>query len=91
MIEQKDFPHYLSEDKSLLQNRVALMLTYEQTILIPAALRLLDSLLSNPIVKIFFNPRISAHESNIIESIHNSCINCILSQEAHARTKTNEN
>lgn len=92
MVEQKNFPYYQAEDPKNLLNRASLMLTHEQILITCSALRLLDEYVStkNPLKKLSFNPHITQHERDQIEAVHNACINCAISQEAHARTKDRE-
>lgn len=93
MVEQKNFPYYLPEEPKNRNARASLMLTHEQVLMIPSALRLLDTLISthNPFKRLFLNPHLSEKEAALIESIHNACINCALGQEAHFRSKDKSN
>lgn len=89
MVEQRNFPAYRPENPKMRNNRVSLMLTYSQVLMIASALRLLDSMIheKNPVSRLFSSPLITEEEFGELESIHNSCINCALGQEAYSRSK----
>jgi len=86
MREQQTFPFYLPDHPDLNSRRVSLMLTYEQIVATASALALLQKILSmGKIRRSFYDPMLSDHEKSLQTAVHNSCINCALSLEEHAK------